>query len=142
MRRIRSIMKSSYNEMIALKHDLELSKHIDRKAREYFKLAEAILNGRIEDGQYRNLLHRAVRRITCYDDSLEIDCLIGSFKLPRYMYRKYRNFPHFEYHWLPMKRGVAPMSLRETRLIVNYRCNGLVLPAVLADWQFLRIAIV
>ncbi len=63
-----SVHTSLNNEIIALTHDLELSKHIDRKAREYFKLAEAILNGRIEDGQYRNLLHRAVRRITCYDD--------------------------------------------------------------------------
>lgn len=127
------------NDLVALNHDLSLSRRIEKKGRLYFRLAAKVLSGAIDEGQYKDLLHRSICGIISQGTQMQIETIYGAFTLPRYMYRKYRNFPHYDCTWIPDRRGQPAGNFRETRLVVRYRYDGLVIPACLANWPVMRI---
>lgn len=97
------------------------------------------MSGGIDEGQYKDLLHRSICGIISQGAQMQIETIYGAFTLPRYMYRKYRNFPHYDCTWVPDRRGQPAGNLRETRLVVRYRYDGLVIPACLVNWPVMRI---
>jgi len=79
-----------------LENEIKSATNARQRAEEYFSLAEKVLRGEIEDGEFTELLHKSVRRINCFETYVEIVTLYGTVKLNRYMDKTFRNFPKFD----------------------------------------------
>lgn len=83
------------NEILELEHKIASAKGAEERATKYLAMVDNLLYGNIEDGEYRNLLDQAVRRINCFHDHIDIDTVYGQVTLPRLIKGKFRNFPKF-----------------------------------------------
>ena len=120
-----SIVQEKANERIkSLKADalqIEMASSTTKTDEEYFKKLLAniddLMNDRLPDHEFEDMLWTSLKRIRCFYDYVEIETIYGKFKLNRYMKGNARNFPRFTYEVIYPKQQD---SCLDTKIHLTY----------------------
>ncbi|MBR0459763.1 MAG: recombinase family protein [Victivallales bacterium] len=84
------------------------------------KTLQRILDNQLSEESFRTLLHRAVSKIHCFEDHLDIHTHYGILSLPRVLLGSTRNFPKFSFRILPRRGKQPPTTIQDCLIQVNY----------------------
>jgi len=83
---------------------------------------DQILEGKLDDVQYKELADLVINKITCYEEYIQVDTKYGCFKLDRLITTKARSFPRFTYN-VVTDNHEQPKDITKCRLVVTYKYN-------------------
>ena len=108
------------SETTRIVREIETSGIQEKKSKEYLEMVDRVMADGLEDYEFKDLLHRSVKKIICFHDRVEIETIYGSFPLRRYMKGKYRNFPRFKYVVRSLSRKKQVTNLNDCVINVTY----------------------
>lgn len=118
--RVEGLKAVKINEINRLTMEVERSGDREKKAAEYLGMVARVMENGLEEHQFKDLLLRSVKKITCFHDRLEIETVYGPFTMMRYMKGNYRNFPKFKYEVKSISRRKTVTDLGDCRINVTY----------------------
>ena len=83
---------------------------------------DKILAGELSDAQYKELVDVVIRRITCYENHVEVETKYGNLRLDRLITAKSRSFPKFTYK-IKTDNKETPKDITKCRLEITYLYN-------------------
>ena len=127
------------NELVELNKELEASGDLEKKAREYMEMIPRVMENKLEDYEFTDLLRRSVTQILCFDDHLDIKTVYGDFVMKRYMVRRFRNFPKFSYKVISIGKNDKITNLNDCRIDVTYIYNNNEKQKLVVDLSVMKI---
>jgi hypothetical protein len=102
---------------------LEKSKHSEEDAKKYYRELDNLMNCRIPDVTYESLLQKAIKKITVFNDHIDIDSIYGQFPLPRIIKGRFRHLPKFDYS-IECIDEKDKHNLLKNKIKVVYKCGN------------------
>ena len=110
---------------------------VHKKAKLFFANLDMILNDKLEEGVYEDLLRSSVNKIRCFNDRLEIETIYGDFTLKRYMVKQYRNFPRFTFEY--NEEALKKLDVKNADIKVTYLYGNEEVAKLNVDLECMRI---
>lgn len=98
----------------------------------------AILENRIDDATYKQLLDRVLDNVVCHEDHVMVNTKYGAFRLDRYAGKKGRCFPKFTWKIIRDNKEV-PKDISKCRLEVTYHYNDTKSWQILINFPIMKI---
>ena len=83
------------DELVKIEGAIKNAHCQENKVKLLFDNTRNIIEDKLEDAIFEELLRNAVQKIRCFYDKIEISTIYGTFTLKRYMDGSIRNFPRF-----------------------------------------------
>ena len=83
------------DELMTIEDAIKNANCLENEVKSLFDNAMDIMEDKLEDALFEELLRNAVHKIRCFYDKIEISTIYGTFTLMRYMEGNFRNFPRF-----------------------------------------------
>lgn len=115
-------IKSIKSEIFEIENAICNRDSVITKVSKHFQNIDNVVNNKLDDTTFEDLLHKAVRKIICYRDRIDVETVYGNFTLKRYMKYKYRNMPRFKYEFRGLNKKTTNIS--QTQLVVTYDYTG------------------
>ena len=110
-------IKSLKADVMQIEMSSTSTKSSEERFRKMLENIDDLMNDRLADDMFEDMLWESIRQIKCFYDYIEIETEYGNFKLNRYMNGSSRNFPKFTYEVIPPKRQE---SYLETQIHITY----------------------
>ena len=113
-----SRIKTLRNEILQIENASASAKANEERVNSFILHIDDLMQDRLEDHVFEELLWGSIRRILCFYDHLNIETVYGKVTLMRHMDGRFRHFPHFTYDLIhPAKKDIR---LSETKIHVTY----------------------
>ena len=124
-------------EIAEIEHAMTNKQEVHKKAKLFFANLDMILNDKLEEGVYEDLLRSSVNKIRCFNDRLEIETIYGDFTLKRYMVKQYRNFPRFTFEY--NEEALKKLDVKNADIKVTYLYGNEEVAKLNVDLECMRI---